>query len=53
MFLKIALGGMDSIGLSQDRDTGMNLPVLYNAGELLSGCTTGGLTSNGQLHGVS
>jgi hypothetical protein len=51
---------VDWIGLAQDReewravvDAVMNLRVLYSAGKLSSGCTTGGLTSCAQLHRVS
>jgi hypothetical protein len=50
-------GGVDWIGLSQDRyklralvNVVMNLQFPQNAGKLLSGCITGGLSSNVQLH---
>jgi hypothetical protein len=48
---------VDWIGLAQDRDKWrdlvnavMNLCVAYNAGKLLSGFTTGGLSNSAQLH---
>jgi hypothetical protein len=51
---------MNWIDLAQDRDKWrvlvkvmMNLQVPINAGKFLSGCTTGGLSSNAQLHRVS
>jgi hypothetical protein len=51
-----AWGGVDWIGLAEDRDKGRavvntvwNLGVLYNVGKLLSGYTTGGLSSSAQL----
>jgi hypothetical protein len=57
---EIGWGGVDWIGLVQDRDKWrallnavMNLPVPYNAGKLLSDCTTGGLLSSAELHRVS
>jgi hypothetical protein len=52
--------GIHWIGLWQDRDKRralvnavMNLCIPLSAGRLLSGCTTGGLLSSVQLHGVS
>jgi hypothetical protein len=57
---EIGWGGVDRIGLSQDRDkwralfnSVMNLRIPYNAGKLSSGFTTGGLSSSAQLHRVS
>jgi hypothetical protein len=57
---EIEWGGVDWIGLAQDRDKWralmnavMNLRVPSNAGKLSSGCTTGGLSSSAQLHRVS
>jgi hypothetical protein len=57
--LEIGLGGVDWIGLAQDRyrwralvNAVINLRVPYNAGNLPSGCTTCGLSSGTQLHGV-
>jgi hypothetical protein len=57
---EIGLGGMDWIGLTQDKknqgsqmNAVMNFPVPLNAGKLLSGCTTGGLSSGTQLHRVT
>jgi hypothetical protein len=59
-FVVIGWGGVDWIGLAQDRDkwralvkTVMNLRVLTNAGKQSSGCTTGGLSSGTQLTEVS
>jgi hypothetical protein len=56
----IGWGGVDCIGLAQDRDrwralvsTVMNLRVAQNAGKLSSGFTTGGLSSSAQLHVVT
>jgi hypothetical protein len=53
----IGWGGVDWIGLAQDGDkcralvnAAMNLRVPLNAGELPSGCTTGGLSSSAPLH---
>jgi hypothetical protein len=58
--LEIGLGGVDWIGLAQDREIWralvnavMNLQVLSNAGKLLSDCTTCDLSSGTQLHRVS
>jgi hypothetical protein len=57
---EIGWGGVDSIGLAQDSGRGralvnavMNLRVPLNAGKLLNGFTTGGLSSSAELHGVS
>jgi hypothetical protein len=56
----MGLGGVDRIGLAQDRYRWkalvkmlMNLRVPYNAGKLLSGCTTCALSSSAELHKVS
>jgi hypothetical protein len=53
---EIGLGGVDRIGMAQDRDMWravvnvvMNLQVQKNAGKLLSGYTTVGLSSRVQL----
>jgi hypothetical protein len=58
--VEIVLGGLDWIGLLQDRyrlralvNTVMNLRVPQNAGKLPTGCTTCGLSSGTQLHRVS
>jgi hypothetical protein len=58
--LEIGWGGVDWIGLSQDRDnwgalvnTIMNLQVPQNAGKLSSAYTIGGLLSSSQFHRVS
>jgi hypothetical protein len=58
--LEIGLGGVDWIGLAQDRyrwralvNAVMNLQIPSNAGKLPSGCTTCGLLSGTQLHRVS
>jgi hypothetical protein len=58
--VEIGWGGVDWIGLAQDRDKwrplvskAMNLRVPQNAGELSSGCTTGILSRSIQLHTVS
>jgi hypothetical protein len=57
---EIELGGVNWIDLAQDRDrlrdlvnVVMNLPAPSNAGNLLCGCTTGGLSSSAQLHKMS
>jgi D-Tyr-tRNAtyr deacylase len=54
------MGGIDWIGLAQDRDTFralvnaiINLGVPENAGKLSSVQTTGGLSSSVQLYRVS
>jgi hypothetical protein len=51
---------VDWIGLAQDRNrwrapvsSVLNLRVPGNAGKLLSGLTSGGLSSSAQLHRVS
>jgi hypothetical protein len=51
---------VDWIGLARDRNRWralvnsiLNLRVLYNAGKLSSGLTTGGLSSSAQFHRVS
>jgi hypothetical protein len=58
--LEIGWGGVDWIGITQDRDKWralvnavMNLGVPENAGKLSSGCIIGGLLSSSQYHGVS
>jgi hypothetical protein len=58
--LEISWGGVDWIGLAQDRDKWralvnavMNLRVPLNAGKLSSGCIVGGLSSGSRFHGVS
>jgi hypothetical protein len=58
--VEIVLGGVDWIGMAQDRDKWrvlvnalMNLWVLLNAGKLSNGYTTDGLLSSAQLHRVS
>jgi hypothetical protein len=55
--LEIGWGGVDWIGLAQDRDKWralvnavMNLLVPENAGKLSSGYMIGGLSSSSQLH---
>jgi hypothetical protein len=57
--LKIGLGVVDWIGLARDRygwralvNAVMNIGVPFNAGKLLSGCTTCGFSSGTQLHRV-
>jgi hypothetical protein len=57
--LEIGLGGVDWIGLAQDRyrwralvNAVMNLWIPENASELLSGCTTCALSNGTQLHRV-
>jgi hypothetical protein len=59
-FREIGWGCVNWIDLAQDRDqwtalvnTVMNLPVLYNVGEFLSSCTTGGFSRRTQLHEVN
>jgi hypothetical protein len=54
--LEIGLGGVDWIGLAQNRyrwralvNAIMNLRVPQNAGKLLGGCTTCGLTGGARL----
>jgi hypothetical protein len=49
--LEIGLGGVDWIGLAQDRyrwralvNAAMNIQVPYNAGKLPNGCTTCGIS---------
>jgi hypothetical protein len=56
---EIGWDGVDWIALAQDRDKWrvlvnsiLNLRVPWNAGKLLSGCTTGDLSSSAQLHTV-
>jgi hypothetical protein len=53
----VGWGGVDWIGLAQDRNTWiavvnsvMNIRVPQNAGKLTSGFTNGGLSSSAQLH---
>jgi hypothetical protein len=53
---EIEWGGMDWIGMTQDRDqwralvnTVMNLRVPKNAGKFLSGCTIGSFSGKAQL----
>jgi hypothetical protein len=56
---EIGWGGTDCVDLAQDWDqwralvnTVMNLRVPYNAGKLLSICTTGGFSRRDQFHKV-
>jgi hypothetical protein len=57
-FVETSAGGLDWIGLAQDRDKWralVNAVMKFRvpkerAGELSSGCTTGGLSSSAQLH---
>jgi hypothetical protein len=58
--LELGLGGVDWIGVTQDRyrwralvNAVMNLRIPKNAGNLPSGCTSCGLSSGTQLHRVS
>jgi hypothetical protein len=51
---EMGLGGIDWIGLAQDRDQWKALVnAAMNLRELLGGCTIGGLSSSAQLHRVS
>jgi hypothetical protein len=57
---EIERSGVDRIGLAQDRNKWrtlvnavMNLRVLYDAGKLWKGYTTGAFSSSTQLHRVS
>jgi hypothetical protein len=57
---EVGWGDVDWIGLAQDRNrwralvnSVLNLRVSYNPAKLLSGLTTGGLSSSAQLHIVS
>jgi hypothetical protein len=59
-FVDIEWGGVDWIGLAQDRDNWrarvnvvINLPVPPNAEELWNGFTVGGLSSDAQRHRIS
>jgi hypothetical protein len=58
--VEIGWSGVDWIGLAQDRDSYrglanvvVNLRVPKNTRKVSSGCATGGLSSNVQLHRVS
>jgi hypothetical protein len=60
IFLEIGWGGVDRIGLAQDRDKWrdlvnevMNLRVPQNPGKLSSGYIICGLSSSSQFHTVS
>jgi hypothetical protein len=57
---EIGCGGMDWIGLVQDRDqwrvlvsTVMIFRVAYNAGKFLNSCTIGGFSIRAHLHEAS
>jgi hypothetical protein len=57
---EIGWGGMDWIGLAQNRDqwgalvnTVMNIRIPQNVGKFLDSCSTGGFSRRAQLHGVS
>jgi hypothetical protein len=57
---EVGWGDVDLIGLAQNNDKWralvnlvMNLRAQYNAGKLLSGFTTSGLSTSAQLHRVS
>jgi hypothetical protein len=57
---EIGWGGVDRTAVTHDSDrwkalvnSVMNLRVPQNAGKISSGYTTGGLSGNAQLHGVS
>jgi hypothetical protein len=57
--VEIGLGELDWIGLAQDRykwkalrNSVMNHRVLYNAGNLPSGCTAPGFSGSAQFHRI-
>jgi hypothetical protein len=57
---EVGWGDVDWIGLAQDRNrlralvhSVLNLRVACNAGKLLSGLTSSGLSNSAQLHRVS